>query len=66
MSEYQLHPEAFADLDDIREYIADDDPDASDRLIAEIFDRIRTGGISPSGIQPPEYYIPSPLIRAGA
>lgn len=36
MSEYALHPEAFADLDEIREYIADDNPDAADRVIAAI------------------------------
>jgi len=37
---YALHPEAFTDLDEIREYIAEDSPDA-DRLITEIFDGIR-------------------------
>jgi toxin ParE1/3/4 len=41
MSGYKLHPEAFADLDGIREYIAEDNPDAADRVITEIFDRIR-------------------------
>ena len=41
MSGYALHPEAFTDLDDIREYIAEDSPDAADRLIAEIFEGIR-------------------------
>jgi plasmid stabilization system protein ParE len=41
MNEYELHPETFADLEDIRAYIAEDDPDAADRLITEIFDRIR-------------------------
>jgi toxin ParE1/3/4 len=38
---YALHPEAIADLDDIREYIAEDSPDAADRVITEIFDGIR-------------------------
>ena len=42
MSGYALHPEAFTDLDDIREYIARDNPDAADRVITEIFDGIRT------------------------
>ena len=38
MSGYALHPEAFTDLDEIRAYIAQDDPDA-------------TGGpISPRGL----------------
>ena len=41
MTGYALHPEAFADLDDIREYIAEDSPDAADRVITEIFDGIR-------------------------
>jgi toxin ParE1/3/4 len=38
---YALHPEAFTDLDDIREYVAEDNPDAASRLIMEIFDGIR-------------------------
>jgi len=40
VTEYALHPEAFADLDEIREYIAEDNPDAADRVISEIFDGI--------------------------
>lgn len=39
---YALHPEAFADLDDIRGYIAQDNPDAADRVIADIFDALRS------------------------
>ncbi len=42
MSGYALHPEAYADLDDIRGYIAHDNPDATDRLITEIFDAIHS------------------------
>lgn len=41
MSGYALHPEAFADLYDIREFIAHDSPDAADRLITEIFNALR-------------------------
>jgi toxin ParE1/3/4 len=41
MSGYALHPEAFADLDDIRGYIAQDSPDAADKVITEIFNGIR-------------------------
>jgi plasmid stabilization system protein ParE len=41
MSGHALHPEAYADLDDIRGYIAEDSPDAADRIIKEIFDAIR-------------------------
>jgi plasmid stabilization system protein ParE len=40
-SGYALHPEAFADLDDIRHYIAQENPDAADRILLEIFDTIR-------------------------
>jgi plasmid stabilization system protein ParE len=40
-SGYALHPEAFADLDDIRDYVAQRNPDAADRVISEIFDTIR-------------------------
>jgi len=38
---YALHPEAYNDIDEIREYIADDNPDAADRVVTEIFDSIR-------------------------
>jgi toxin ParE1/3/4 len=41
MSGYALHPEAYADLDDIRGYIAQENPDAADQVITEIFDAIR-------------------------
>jgi toxin ParE1/3/4 len=41
MSGHALHPEAYTDLDEIRGYIADDNPDAADRVITEIFDAIR-------------------------
>lgn len=40
-SDYALHPEAFADLDDIREHIAQNNPDAADRIMSEIFAAIR-------------------------
>ena len=38
---YALHPEAFDDIDEIREYIAEGSPDAADRMVTEIFDSIR-------------------------
>jgi len=41
MSGYQLHPEAYSDLDAIREYIAEDNPAAAARVITDIFDAIR-------------------------
>lgn len=41
MSGYTLHAEAFNDLDEIRAYIAEDNPDAADRVVTEIFATIR-------------------------
>ncbi len=41
MSGYTLHPEAFNDLDEIRGYIAEDNPDAADRVVTEIFQKVR-------------------------
>jgi plasmid stabilization system protein ParE len=41
VSGYALHPEAYDDIDEIRAYIAEDNPDAADRMVNEIFDRIR-------------------------
>jgi plasmid stabilization system protein ParE len=41
MSGYQLHPEAYTDLDAIREYIVEDNPAAAARVIIDIFDAIR-------------------------
>lgn len=38
MSGYAFHPEAFTDLDQIWEYIAERNIDAADRVIADIFD----------------------------
>lgn len=40
MSRYAFHPEAFADLDQIWEFLAEDNIDAADRVIA-VFDVIR-------------------------
>ena len=36
MSSYTFHPDAFADLDDIWEYIAQDNVNAADRVLADI------------------------------
>jgi plasmid stabilization system protein ParE len=36
MTGYDFHPEAVIDLDDMWDFIAGDNPDAADRLIAEI------------------------------
>ncbi len=42
MTAFVLHPEAYADLDEIWEYIADDNLDAADRVLEEIFQTIRS------------------------
>src|SRR5579864_9117156 len=41
MTGYAFHPEALSDLDDIWEFIREDNPDAADRTIAEILSAIR-------------------------
>jgi plasmid stabilization system protein ParE len=38
MSQFALHPGAFADIDEIRSYIANDHPDAADRIVEELFE----------------------------
>lgn len=38
---YDFHPEARTDLDQIYDYIAEDSPDAADRVLAEILAAIR-------------------------
>jgi antitoxin ParD1/3/4 len=40
MSQFVLHPEAFADLNEIWEYIAADSLDAADRVLDEIYESI--------------------------
>ncbi len=47
MSGYAFHPEAFADLDEIWEYIAEDNIGAADRVLAEIHAVLRTLAASP-------------------
>lgn len=37
MSGYRLHPEAYTDIDEIWEYIAQDNLDAADRVREEVF-----------------------------
>lgn len=41
MSGDAFHPEAFTDLDNIWEFIAEGNIDAADRVIAEIYDAVR-------------------------
>jgi plasmid stabilization system protein ParE len=47
MSAYAFHPEAFADLDEIWEYIAEHNIDAADRLLADIHSTLHTLAESP-------------------
>lgn len=42
MNEYAFHPEALTDLDEIWEFIAEDNIDAADRVIADLFGAIRS------------------------
>lgn len=41
MSAYWLHPEAMADIEEIRAHIAEDSSDAANRIVNAIFNRIR-------------------------
>jgi plasmid stabilization system protein ParE len=38
--DYELHPEAYGDIDEIRGYIAADNPDAADRIVIGVFNAI--------------------------
>jgi plasmid stabilization system protein ParE len=42
MSGFAFHPDAFADLDEIWEYIAQDNIDAADRVLADIHTVLHT------------------------
>jgi len=42
MSGYAFHPEAFADLNEIWEFVAGDSLDAADRLIQDIYNAIQS------------------------
>jgi plasmid stabilization system protein ParE len=42
VSGFALHPDAFADLDEIWEFIAADNIAAADRVIGEVFATVRT------------------------
>jgi plasmid stabilization system protein ParE len=47
MSDYAFHPEAFGDLDEIWEYIALDNIDAADAVLADIHSTLRSLAASP-------------------
>jgi plasmid stabilization system protein ParE len=40
MREYELHPDAYTDLDEIGEYIGGDSPDTAKRVVDEIFNAV--------------------------
>ena len=40
MSKFVLHPEAYADLNEIWEYIAADNLDAADRVLDELYESV--------------------------
>lgn len=48
MSGYAFHPEAFADLDEIWNHIAEDNIEAADRVLADISSAVTTLAISPT------------------
>jgi plasmid stabilization system protein ParE len=52
---FALHPYAYNDIDEIREFIADDNSDAADRVVTEVFDGIR------SLVSFPQRELPPPL-----
>ena len=47
MKRFVLHPEAYADIDDIWEYIAADSTDAADQWIGKLFDAFEALGRTP-------------------
>jgi plasmid stabilization system protein ParE len=47
MSRYAFHPAAFADLDEIWEFIAVDNIDAADRLLVDVHSTLTTLAASP-------------------
>lgn len=47
MSGFSLHPDAYADLEEIWEFIAADNVAAADRVIGDVFEALRTLGDSP-------------------
>jgi len=66
MSGYTLHPAAFTDLDDIREFIAEDNQDAAGGSSRKSLKRFVPGCVSASGLQTSESDLPPITIYAGA
>ena len=59
MSRHAFHPEAFADLNQIWDYIAEQNVDAADRVIEELFNTVGTLAESPHI----GHYRPDPAAR---
>jgi plasmid stabilization system protein ParE len=65
MSDYAFHPDAFADLAEIWEYIAEHNIDAADRVLADIHTVLRTLASSPHiGHRRPDLTAPT-VTQAG-
>ena len=47
MSDYAFHPEASTDLDEIWEYIAEDNIDAADGILSDVCSALATLAASP-------------------
>ena len=62
MSGYILHPGAYTDLDEIWEFIAQDNLDAADRVRDEIYEAIRALGSAPTRLQAARSYLPAPAV----
>jgi plasmid stabilization system protein ParE len=65
MSGYTPHPGAFNDIDEIRGYIAEDNPDAADRVVPEIFQKFAAWWNSTAGLPPAQSLISPLAVRAG-
>ena len=63
---YALPPEAYMDLDEICGYIAQDNPDAADRVITEIFNAIPPWSVSRTRAQTPGPHRAAPSLHSGA
>jgi toxin ParE1/3/4 len=56
ITEYEFHPEAAADLDAIWTYIAEDSPEAADRIVSDIVSAIeRVVRFPRSGFRRPKW-----------
>jgi plasmid stabilization system protein ParE len=67
MTGYDFHPEASLDLDEIWEFIADNNLDAADRVIADILAALDKLVPFPSpGPSTPGLHIAAPAVHTGS